>query len=228
MRLAGGIGIVDMMNLSSLSQDLGGAVATAKLGAGTLVPLSGTGLFEAGAVPLTGVQRLCLVTQCQFTNLNSIPLPMTTNSGSSGIGVGGDAIFDEGDYDPPGSLGALVPFHISIQGAPWTLGAATLSSQPRSGTLMTAMRTGYIHSQASSTVFSPKASIRLIAPTQITVTDDFGQSYTKLPMFSSLTLHFVPEPAGPLVIAGGAVLLALLGRATSRRVRTQSRLRAGP
>jgi hypothetical protein len=220
MRLAGGIGIVDRMNLSLPSQDLGGAVVTAKLGSGTLVPLSGTGLFDAGAVPLTGVQRLCLVLPCHFTAFNSIPLPMTTNSGSTGIGIGGDEIFDEGFYDPPGSLGTLVPFHVSIQGAPWTLGAATLYSQPRLGTLITAMRTGYIHNQASSTVFSPRASVRLIAPTQITVTDDFGQSYTKLAMFSSLTLNFVPEPVGPLVIAVGAVLLALLGRAARHNIRS--------
>jgi hypothetical protein len=217
MRLAGGIGVVNTTPVDG--GVVASAVVTAKLASGTLVPLSGTGLFDGGTVPLPGIQRFCFLTRCnsQFFS-NSLPLHLTTNSGSSGVGVGGGVISGVGSAKEPGSFSIPFPVHISMQSAPWTIGAATLYNQNLAGPV-TAMSSGFIHSQASSTAFSPAGSVRIVAPTQISVTDDFGTTHTKIAMFSTLTLQFVPEPTAPLVLMSGAVLLALLGRMTRGKFR---------
>jgi hypothetical protein len=58
--------------------------------------------------------------------------------------------------------------------------------------------------------------IQLVAPQSITTTGVLGNS-TRLSLFLTLTMHFIPEPGLLLLLGSGVVGLGLLGRSRMKR-----------
>jgi len=176
-----------------------------RLGTGTLSGISGAPpLAPPAALPIAGVFRLCvLVENCAAP----MDFDMTLNDGNTGFGVGG--LWTYGGY---GTV------RMSLEAAPWTLGVVTAINQTARGDFVTLSRFGFVHGAASGSDSSTAANsgvIQLIAPTQLSSVGVPGNG-TELALFSTLTLHFIPEPGLLLLIGSGVVGLGLLGR--SRRI----------
>ncbi len=204
MRLSGGvhgIGIAPVTD-PELAALVPSFFLEASLGAGTLGPLLGTAAFTQPVVPVRGIMFVCLVVAGCSSN---IPLNLTTQTGSTGVGAGGGVITE-----------SRPPLRMSLQADAWTLGAATLTTQTANGALATAMQSGFIHSLASSSVLTPLGSIQLISPVQIATTG-FPGNHEKIALFTTLTLRFVPEPSALLFLAAGGLTLALLNRKRLRK-----------
>ena len=167
----------------------------------------GTAAPATGKLPLAGVLT--------YTRPSSFgrTVPLTTASGATGVGIGGGSIVR---VNPP-YMGFDVP-RISLQGAPWTVGAAALQSQTAvQGPLQNYSRAGFAHGPISGTQSVLAGGVlQLVTPIQ--VESAFYSSYTRTwGLFGILTLRFVPEPALGLTFGVGALALAMLGRIRSRR-----------
>ena len=154
---------------------------------------NGAGNFSLGGVmPVTGGANVCLFGACNASVAN-IFVPFTV-SGTRGIGIGGAPILVAG----------LV--NVTVQGAPWTTGAAPIGASSL---------TGFVHGPASggaSSAAQNSGVIRLVTP--VVINTNIGASPT-LPAWGILTLHFdnvIPEPGTLLLLASGVVGLGLLGR----------------
>ncbi len=119
LRLAGGISGFDTVPLTdpdlspirSIAVDL-------SLGTGVLAPISGGAVpLTRGTLPIQGDLLIAILFPIPF----SIPL---TIGGTRGAGIGAFATINTF-----GSVG----LQISVEGAPWTIGATTVSSSVRSG-----------------------------------------------------------------------------------------------
>ncbi len=178
---------------------------TATLRTGTLSGISGAApLNPPAALPVGGVTRVCIfVPDCDLF----LPMMNTVNSGATGIGVGGLL-----------TLGNKGDIRISIVNGPWTLGAASGINQTKDGDFVTFTRTGFVHGAASDNSSTAKGSgvIQLIAPQQVTVAG-LSSNSEALTLFSTLTLHFVPEPGLLLLIGSGIVGIGLLGRSRMKK-----------
>jgi hypothetical protein len=173
---------------------------SASIGTGTISGISGTPpLNPPATLPIKGFTRVCLVSTTCSTNL---PLNNTTNNGNTGLGVGGLL-----------TLGKFGAIKISIINGPWTLGTVSGINQTAAGGIITLSKAGFVHGAASSPSSTATGSgvIQLIAPQQVTTTGVPGNSAV-LTLFSTLTLHFIPEPGLLLLIGSGVVGLGLLAR----------------
>lgn len=204
LRLAGGIsgsGTIPVTDPETTGMIKSVHVDTARLGTGTLSGISGAPpLNPPAAIPIPGFARVCILSAGCTTNL---ALEMTVNSGNTGIGVGGLI-----------TLGGNGTIRISIEAAPWTLATVNGLNQTAAGNFVTLSRIGFVHGAASASDSSTAANsgvIQLIAPQQVTTSGVPGNS-GKVALFSTLTLHFIPEPGLLLLIASGVAGLALLGR----------------
>jgi len=151
-----------------------GTLPGANLDNDFLTDLSGTG---SGPMALTGQAKIGL-----FPGpLANLTVPFTSG-GVNGVGLGG------------GYVVATSAVTVSVRGAPWTTGTASIG---------TATAMGFL---AGNTV-------QLVSPT--TLTTSLGGD-TTIPMFSVLTLSFVPEPGSWLLISCGLAGLTVL-RAGGRR-----------
>jgi len=205
LRIAGGI--TGSGTIPVTDPDATGTIASIQikgtLGTGTLSGISGAPpLNPPATLPIKGFTRVCLFTGCSTTGF--LPLNNTTNSGATGIGVGGLLTL--------GNVGAI---RISLVNGPWTLGQVSGINQTKDGGFVTLSRTGFVHGAASSnsSTATPSGLIQLIAPQQVTVSGLQSNS-SELTLFASLTLHFVPEP---LLIGSGVVGLGLLGRSRMKK-----------
>jgi hypothetical protein len=142
----------------------------------------------AGAIPLGGFAKICLFAACPNAVANvNVPLSV--------VGAGGIAVAGTGG-----------PVFVTVIGAPWTTGTAAI------GTLT---RMGFAHgpgSNASSTAVQ-SGEIRLVTP--VFVSTNQGP-IAVVPVFATMTLHFVPEPGTVALLGGGIVLLAATGRRLGR------------
>jgi hypothetical protein len=203
LRLAGGIsgsGIIPVTDPETTGTIKSIYVDSANLGTGTLSGISGAPPLGENRIPISGYARVCIFSAGCTVNL---PLVLTENSGNTGIGVGGLI-----------TLGGKGSIRISLEAAPWTLATVSGINQTAGGNFRTMSRAGFVHGAASGTNSSTAADsgvIQLIAPEQVTTSGVPGNS-ARVALFSTLTLHFIPEPGLLLLIASGAVGLGLLGR----------------
>jgi hypothetical protein len=176
----------------------------ASLGFGTLGPFQpgaplGEPQLTRNTLPMPGTARLCVLAPgCGFGPL----LPLTANSGQTGVGVGG--------LLTAGGVGSV---RFSVQAAPWTVGTATLTLATTQGGSVSVARAGFAHgpwSFATGSTALPGGALQLVTPIAIE-----SQSGESLPAFGVLTLRFVPEPGSLLLLAPG--LLGLFALARMRR-----------
>jgi len=209
LRLAGGIsgsGIIPVTDPETTGTIKSIHVDSARLGTGTLSGISGAPpLNPPAAIPVPGFARVCLFAAGCGANL---PLNMTENGGNTGIGVGGLITI--------GGSGAI---RISLEAAPWTLATMSGINQTALGAFVTLSRAGFVHGAASASGSSTAANsgvIQLIAPMRVTTFGVPGNS-SRVALFTTLTLRFIPEPGLVLLIGSGVVGLALLGRGRLKR-----------
>jgi hypothetical protein len=208
LRLAGGI--TGSATAPTTDPDMTGTVKSirldsATLGTGTLSGISGAPPMGQAALPIPGFARVCLLTTDCTTNL---PLDLTLNDGNTGIGVGGTL-----------TIAGFGQIHISLENAPWTLATVSGLNQTVGGGFKTLTRVGFVHGAASasdSSTAAPSGVIQLIAP-QAVVTAGMPGNSTAIPLFITMTLHFIPEPGLLLLLGSGVVGLGLLGRSRMNR-----------
>ena len=214
LRLNGGItgsGIIPVTDPNTTGQfksmritmTMGGAAP--KPQTATLTGISGAPPLGQNALPMGGVTRVCLFTAGCTTNL---PVANTRNSGASGVGVGGLI-----------TLGGNGSIRISIESAPWTLATVTGVNQTVKGNFVTQAAVGFVHGGASASNSSTATNsgvLQLIAPQKVTTAGVLGNS-TAIPLFMTLTLHFIPEPGLFLLLGSAVVGLGLLGRSRLKK-----------
>jgi len=209
LRVAGGItgsGVIPITDPETTGTIKSVRVLSARLGTGTVSGISGAPpVNQPSAIPIPGYARVCIFqADCAF----NLPLNLTLNDGNTGVGIGGTI-----------TLGGNGSIRISIQGAPWTLGTFSLITQTAGGNFKTMTRTGFVHGAASasnSSTATPSGVIQLISPQQVQTQGVPGNS-SVVALFSTLTLHFIPEPGLLLLIGSGVVGLGLLGRSRMNR-----------
>jgi len=208
LRLAGGISgsgtiVVTDPNVTGQVKSVRGTGIV--LGTGTLTGISGAPPMGQNALPVPGFMRVCLFQADCVTNL---PLNLTLNDGNTGHGVGGLL-----------TLGGNGQIRISLEMAPWTLATVSGLNQTVKGGFKTLTRVGFVHGAASasnSSTATPSGVIQLIAPQQVQTISVAGNS-TRVALFSTLTLHFIPEPGLLLLIGSGVLGLGLLGRSRMKK-----------
>jgi hypothetical protein len=208
LRLAGGIsgsGTIPITDPETTGTIKSVRLDTVALGTGTFSGISGAPPLGQNQLPIPGHARVCVFQADCAANL---PLDLTHNNGNTGVGVAGTV-----------TLGGFGSIRISIEGAPWTLGTVSRTHQTIGGNFEMRSRAGFVHGGASGTNSSTAANsgvIQLVAPQQVT-TEGLPGNSSKQALFSTLTLHFIPEPGLLLLIASGAVGLGLLGRSRMSR-----------
>jgi len=179
---------------------------TVALGTGVLAPISGgTGVLTQNVLPVAGTVRLCLL----FAGCPSfLPIPLTVG-GTRGVGIGGLVTIN--------TFGAG-GIKISLFHAPWTVKTAFITGVPTPGGSTTTLSSvvGFAHGPASGTSSTQNVGgvIQLVAPTLVLSSN---ADLNGIPIFSVLTLRFVPEP-GTLVLFG----MGIAGLGVAFRRRSQS------
>jgi len=205
-----GTGITDSGTIPVTDPNSTGQIKSIRITGGpgrtsTLTGISGAPPLGQNAWPMPGYTRVCLFAAGCGTNL---PLVHTTNNGNTGVGVGGLL-----------TLGGNGAIRISLEAAPWTLATITGLNQTVKGNFITLSRVGFVHGAASGSDSSTAANsglIQLVAPQNLTTSGIVGNS-TKMNLFLTLSLHFIPEPGLLLLIGSGVVGLGLLGRSRMKK-----------
>ncbi len=169
---------------------------------GTLSPQSNTGNVTVGTLPIRGIAGICLLDPACISPVPISLTEHTTGTSTIGVGIGGLLTLSGGGI------------HISIQANPWTLGQATSLDQTDNGAIITVTSTGFAHGPASltSSTAQPSGVVKFVTPLQVTTNLTASGTSAVLKLFSTLKLHFVPEPGMLLLLGSGVVGLVLLGR----------------
>jgi hypothetical protein len=167
---------------------IAGLQLTAHNATGAFAGGTGAGLL-GGNMSINGVTKVCLFASCPAPPPANLQVPLTP------AGVGGTV-----------TVATLV--NITANGAPWTVGTASVGS---------VSIVGFKHGAASltsSTVGANGGSIRLVTP--IFVSTNISASAV-VPVFGILDLTFVPEPGTLLLLGSGIAGLIMTGRKRARR-----------
>jgi hypothetical protein len=140
-----------------------------------------------GTMPINGVALVCLFDVCSGAPSANLVVPLTP------VGQGGTVF----------AVGAV---SITAIGAPWVAGTAAVAT-------VTAM--GFAHGAESgaSTTNGASGVLSLVVPVFVSTS---LPTFPVVPVFTRLTLHFIPEPGTLLLLGSGIAGLAVLG---SRRLR---------
>jgi hypothetical protein len=185
-------GSAELVFTDPASDPIDGLLVAVANAAGSFAPTAGG---FGGVMPLPGLLRLCLFGTCDSAVAN-LSVPLTP------VGAGGTLVVATG-------MGNF----LTVTGAPWTTG--TVTPVP---TFPTITGMGFRHgpASASSSTAANSGALQLVTPIRFRAS--FGTVDT--PGLGRLTLHFVPEPAGGVLVAIGACLVAAgrrAGRARHRR-----------
>ena len=179
---------------------------TAALGTGILRPISGAAASGPGltqnVMPVAGIFRICfLFTGCSTT----LAVPLTVG-GTRGMGIGGVIHF--GTFGKGG-------IRFSVFGQPWTVGTALVTVTTDNGGISTQSIFGFAHGPASSTSSTAATSgvVQLVTATLVTST----LAGSSTPLFTTLRIHFVPEPGLLVLLGSGITGLVVIGRRRARR-----------
>jgi hypothetical protein len=189
---------------------------TARLGTGTLGPISGgaqSSPITNNRLPIAGLAKVCLFSTVCGTFLPLQLTQHTAGTGTKGVGIGGII-----------TIGGTSPIRISIEAAPWTIKTKTSIDQittPVGGTVkkfVNVSNKGFAHGPSSNTssTANPSGVVQLITPMQV-VTNLTNGSNAKIALFGFLTVHFIPEPGMLLLLGSGVAGLVLLGRHRMRK-----------
>ncbi len=179
---------------------------TVALRTGVLGPISG----GAGASPLTqktlplgGDVRVCILYVCW----SYLPVPLTVG-GTRGAGIGG--LITVNGYGPG--------IHISVTGAPWTIGTAVAFTGVTANGAPTAtvVRSGFAHGPASGTTSTANLGgvVQLVTPIEARTTLATGPPWG---FFGVLRIAFVPEPSTFLLFGAGVAAFGMLGRRYTKK-----------
>jgi hypothetical protein len=176
---------------------IAGVEMTGTVGVATLGPLNGGGPLTQNTLPVTGMLRLCIFDPT-CTTFTEIPL---TLSGTRGFGIGGATLVTT----TPGGI------RISLVGNPWTVATVTALDQTDNGLVTTCSASGFTHGPASGTLSASAVAgaVQLVTSAQVSTNIP---GLEEIPLFGRITLTAVPEPGQLLLLASGALGLALLGR----------------
>lgn len=150
-------------------------------------------------LPIRGLERLCYFSTSCYAFL---PVALATPVAQQGLGLGG--LVTVGDW---------TTLRLSVFGAPWTVATATLPVETSGGAGFELLARGSAHGPFSLTQSTalPGGAVSFVTPMRI------ASNHTRaLEGFARLRIHFVPEPASPLLLGSGALGLASLG---TRRLR---------
>jgi hypothetical protein len=148
---------------------------------------NGTGSFQrpsGGVMPLVGVAKVCILGPCSAATVN-LQVPLSV------IGTAGKTATVDG------------PIALTVAGAPWTTGTAVVG---------TATAMGFARGPAGQTSSTARASGEIQLVTPIFISTSLGNDLAQVPAFGVLTLHFIPEPTTLVLLGGGLVATACLGR----------------
>jgi hypothetical protein len=148
-----------------------------------------------GVMPLNGVAKVCLFGTCDAAAVLNVSVPLSV------VGIGGSAF-------------VTGPLNLTVQGAPWTTGTATVQVPKSRGGTETFTRMG--SANPNSATADAGGAVTLVTPVFIVS----NSAYLRfLPSFAIFHLEFIPEPDPALagVIAAGAVGLVALGRSRRKR-----------
>jgi hypothetical protein len=179
------------------------ARATATIGTATFSPLPGGPLVQ-DTLPVGGFLKYCaLFPDCSVY----LPLPFT-QGGTAGVGLGGTVTANTFSVGPG--------LRVTLQGAPWTLGVASVSgvATPSGGTTTSKFK-GFAHGPVSLTASALSASglLQFVTPARL---DANYSSIDDVPLFGVVRVHVVPEPEMALLLGTGIAALVLLGRKRMR------------
>ena len=144
----------------------------------------GGGGTLGGVMPLLGAVRICLFGPCS-TAIANLDVPLSVVGGA-------------GSYTQIGAV------YLTVAGAPWTTGTASVASAA------TAMGLAHGPASGTSSTFAPGGRLQLVTP--FVIASALG-ALSIMPSSATLTIQFVPEPATFALLAGGIALLGVIGRA---------------
>lgn len=211
LSMAGGFPAATTIPLTDpLNANLVTLIASRSLASGTLRPISGGGPLTSNQMPVPGTVRFCFLAVGCFSPLE-IPL---TVSGTVGAGLGGVITangFGKGT-------------HLSILGAPWTVGTAVLTGIATENDMIPAESraqqsltfAGFAHGPASaSSTAQANGVLQLVSASRIET--NLSGVLGRLPLIATLNLYFTtPEPGTALLFGSGIAVLAALGRRRSK------------
>jgi hypothetical protein len=171
------------------------------------------------AIPLGGMRMCILFPGCA----NYLPIPFAKDA-TNAVGVGG--IFTVNGLSKGNG------FKLSVQGAPWTIGLASIANvttETPNGAISTYTATiqGFVHGPASGSStpgvplygWGPSSSgvvglVQLVTP--VSVQSNLEPPYRFSAAWVELKLNMIPEPGLLLLLGSGIAGLVLLGRSRMR------------